>query len=86
MSISIKDLDENVFRNLKAEAVRHGMKIGDAATEAFRMWIASKRETKMKDRERMLNAAKDMDALRSENKVEWSGSEEIRKWRDERKR
>jgi hypothetical protein len=86
MSISIKDLDENVFRNLKAEAVRHGMRIGDAATEAFIMWVASKREAKMRDRERMLNAAKDMDELRSENKVEWSGAEEVRKWRDERKR
>jgi plasmid stability protein len=86
MSISIKDLDENVFRNLKAEAVRHGMRISDAATEAFRMWVTSKREVKMRDRERMLNAVKDMDALRSENKIEWSGAEEIRKWRDERKR
>ena len=35
LSISIKDMNENAFRNLKAEAARQGMKINDAATEAF---------------------------------------------------
>ena len=85
MSISIKDLDENAFRNLKAEAVRHGMKIGDAATEAFRAWVASKRQSRLRDKERMINAAKDMDVLRNESRLEWSGVEEIRRWRDERK-
>lgn len=86
MSISIKDLDENVFRNLKSEAVRRGMRIGDAATEAFRAWVASQRQVRVRDRERMLAAARDMDALRGDGGVGWSGVEEIRKWRDERKR
>jgi hypothetical protein len=85
MSISIKDLDESAFRNLKAEAVRRGMRIGDAATEAFRAWVASQRQVRVKDRERMLTAAHDMDALRTSS-AGWSGVEEIRKWRDERKR
>ena len=84
MSISIKDLDESVFRNLKAEAVRRGMRIGDAATEAFRAWVASKRQVRVRDRECMLAAARDMDALRGGGGADWSGVEEIRKWRDDR--
>lgn len=86
MSISIKDIDENAFRNLKAEAVRMGIKVGDAATEAFRMWVASKRQSKSKDKEKMLEAARDMDRIRSEAGRGWSGVEEIRKWREKRKR
>jgi len=35
LSARIKDMNENAFRNLKAEAARQGMKINDAATEAF---------------------------------------------------
>lgn len=54
----------------KLKAVRYGMRIGNATTEAFRACVTSKREAKMRNREHMLNAAKDMDALRSENKVE----------------
>ena len=85
MSVSIKDIDENAFRNLKAEAVRAGIKVGAAASEAFRMWVASKREGKLRDKERMVKAAKDMDKLRVEHNEEWSGAAEIRKWRDQRK-
>ncbi len=85
MSVSIKDVDESAFRNLKAEAVRRGIKVGDAATEAFRIWTASKRQSKLRDRERMLEAAKDMDILKVEYKEEWSGVAEIRKWRDQRR-
>jgi len=86
MSVSIKDLDENAYRNLKAEAIRSGMRVSDAATEAFRQWVASKRQTHQRDVERMRNAAKDMDELRQSNRIEWSGVEEIRRWREERKR
>ena len=85
MSVSIKDLDENAYRNFKAEAIRHGMKVSDAATEAFRLWVASKRQTRQRDRERMRSAAKDMDTLRREGNTKWSGAEEIRRWRDERR-
>ncbi len=85
MSVSIKDVDESAFRNLKAEAVRRGMRTGDAATEAFRLWVASKRQSKLRDKERMLEASKDMDKLRVEHKRQWSGVAEIRKWRDQRR-
>jgi len=86
MSVSIKDLDENAYRNLKAEAIRHGMKVSDAATEAFRLWVASKRQTRQRDLERMRKAAADMDELRNEAGAGWSGAEEMRRWRDERRR
>jgi hypothetical protein len=86
MSINIKDLDKNAYRNLKAEAVRHGMKVGDAATEAFNAWVASKRQVKVRDRKRMIAASRDMDELRRSLQGEWSGVEEIRRWRDERRR
>ena len=86
MSVSIKDVDENTYRNLRAEATRHGMRVGDAATEAFRLWVASKRQAKQRDEERMRRAAEDMDNLRNTSMAFWSGSEEIRKWRDERRR
>lgn len=85
MSVSIKDVEESAFRNLKAEAVRRGIKVGDAATEAFRMWVASKKQGKLRDKEMMLEAAKNMDKLRLEYKGEWSGAAEIRKWRDQRR-
>jgi len=86
VSVSIKDVDENAFRNLKAEAARLGVRVGEAATEAFRMWVASKRQVRMRDRETMLKAVRDMDQLRAEQKEGWSGVAEIRRWRDKRKR
>jgi hypothetical protein len=85
MSVSIKDLDENTYRNLKAEAVRHGMKISEAATAAFRLWVAEKRQTRQRDTKRMQDAAQKMDELRTQNTSTWNGAEEIRKWRDTRK-
>jgi hypothetical protein len=85
MSVTIKGLDRNVFRNFKAEAVRHGLKLSEAASEAFSLWVASKRLGKVKDRERMTRAARDMDTLSKKSARGWSGTEEIRKWRDQRK-
>jgi hypothetical protein len=85
VSVSIKDIDENAYRNLKAEAIRHDMKIGEAASEAFRLWVASKRQSGIRDEERMRRAAEVMDNLREKSEVSWSGVEEIRKWRDRRK-
>ncbi len=86
MSISIKDIDENAFRNLKAEAVREGIRVGDAASEAFRMWVASKRQSRLLDKEKMVDAARDMDKLRVQfGTMKWSGVDEIRKWRESRK-
>ncbi|MDG6933781.1 MAG: hypothetical protein JRN68_03700 [Nitrososphaerota archaeon] len=85
MSISIKDVDGSTFRNSKAEAARAGMKLGEAASEAFRMWVDSRRLQRLRDKEKMLEAARQMDALRNASKGKWSGVAEIRKWRDLKK-
>ncbi len=87
MSVSIKGIDEAAFRNLKAEAARRGIKVGDAASEAFRVWVSSKRVARLRDADAMLEATRDMDRIRAKHgKTEWSGVAEIRKWRDERRR
>jgi hypothetical protein len=86
MTISIKGVNETSFRNLKAEAVRKGLKVGQAASEAFRLWVTKESKRHMRDTERMTTAAADMDRLRVEAGIsEWSGAKEIRKWRDRRK-
>lgn len=83
--MTIKEMDENVFRNFKAEAIRHGLKIGEATTEALRLWMLFKKYGRVRDKARMLKAARDMDRLRVKSKRGWSGAEEIRRWREQRK-
>lgn len=47
MQVSIKNVEEDVFRDFKAESVREGLKIGKALTLAMKVWLES-RETKPK--------------------------------------
>ena len=49
MQVSIKDVDENIFREFKAESVREGLKIGKALTLAMRLML-EKMEKKPKMR------------------------------------
>ena len=39
MNITVRDLDEVVFKRFKAKAVEEGMKLGEALTQAMEMWI-----------------------------------------------
>ena len=39
MNITIRGLDEAVFRRFKAKAVEEGLKIGEAVTQAMKLWI-----------------------------------------------
>ena len=39
MNITIRDLDEMVFKRFKAKAVEEGMKLGEAVTQAMNTWI-----------------------------------------------
>lgn len=49
MQVSIKDVDENVFREFKAESVRGGLKIGKALTLAMQMMLKkSEKKPKMR--------------------------------------
>jgi len=39
MTIAVRDVDENVFREFKAEAVREGVSVGKILTMAMRLWM-----------------------------------------------
>jgi hypothetical protein len=39
MNITIRGLNESVFRKFKARAVEEGMKLGEALTQAMESWI-----------------------------------------------
>lgn len=39
MNICIRGIKEPIFREFKAEATREKMRMGDAITEALRLWL-----------------------------------------------
>lgn len=39
MQLSVKDVEEKVFREFKAESIKHGFKVGEALTMAMDVWI-----------------------------------------------
>ena len=49
VQISAKNVDAEIFREFKAEAVRKGIKIGDALNLAMKMWIESRKEDTIKN-------------------------------------
>ena len=81
MDVSIKGVEERAFRSLRSEAIKRGIKVGDATTDAFRMWVASKSQVRLREKERMMKAADDMDRIRAQGGTNWSGVDEIRRWR-----
>ncbi len=42
-SKTIRSIDERVFRDLKGEAARKGIPVGEAVNEALRLWVAENR-------------------------------------------
>lgn len=42
MNVTIRDVDEAVFRRFKARAVEEGMRLGEALTQAMEMWLKQK--------------------------------------------
>ena len=42
MQLSIKDVEDQTFREFKAESVREGLKIGKALTLAMKLWLENK--------------------------------------------
>ena len=77
-------MDENAFRRLKAEAIKKGIKIGQAASQAFRLWAQESELGHLKDIDRLREAAKAIEESRSKLKAleEWSSAEVIRSWRE----
>ena len=86
-TVVIKDVDDSAYRNLKGEAIKAGLKVGQAASQAFRLWVQKRILQRVKDVDRMKKAAQSMDNVRASlNKVEgWSSVEVIRKWRELRR-
>ena len=39
MQVSVKDVDEKVFREFKGEAVKEGLKVGQALNVAMMYWV-----------------------------------------------
>jgi hypothetical protein len=48
MNITVRDVDERIFREFKAEAVKEGMQLGKALTRAMRFWLDRKKEKRPK--------------------------------------
>ena len=44
MQITIKNVQEHIFREFKAESVREGLKVGDSLTLAMRLWLEKSRK------------------------------------------
>ena len=86
-TIVIKDVDEDAFRNLKGEAAKAGVKVGDAASQAFRLWVQGRGLQRLRDTDRLRRAAVLMDRNRSKlsEREDWSTVEVIRSWRELRR-
>lgn len=87
ITVVIKEVNEEAFRNLKGEAVKVGLKVGEAASQAFRLWVQQRSLQKVKDIDRMRRAAEIMDGNRVKlgESRDWSSVEVIRKWRELRR-
>jgi len=42
MQLSIKNVDERIFREFKAKTVHEGIRVGDAITRAMELWVERK--------------------------------------------
>jgi len=63
--IVIENVDEAVYKSLKGEAIKAGLKIGDAASQAFRLWVQQRSLGRIRDWEAMRKASRDMDLRRT---------------------
>jgi len=62
--VVIKDVDENAFRRLKSEAIKKGIKIGQAASQAFRLWVQESELKPLKDVDRLKKATEAIENTR----------------------
>lgn len=83
-TVVIKGIDEKAYRRLKGEAMRTGLKVGEAASQAFRLWVQQRMPSKARDIERLRRACQRMDENRSKLRVleDWSSVKVIRQWRE----
>ena len=86
-TIVIKDVDDEAFKNLKGEAMRSGMKVGEAASQSFRFWVQQHRLRRVRDVDRQRRAAEIIDRNRSKTvtRGDWSSVDVVRSWREARR-
>lgn len=87
-TVVIKGVDGDVYRNFKGEAMKLGLKMGQAATEAFRLWIHDCSSSRLAEIERRGSLSEAMDSRRAKLSRDdgWDSTEVIRSWRDVRAR
>lgn len=49
MDTTIRNIDESIYRRLKAKAALGGLSIGDAVNEAFSAWVKTEKANAGKD-------------------------------------
>jgi len=86
-TIVIKGVDDEAYRSLKGEAMRSGMKVGEAASLSFRSWVQQRRLRRVRDVDRQRRAAEIMDRNRSKTapRGDWSSVDVVRSWREGRR-
>lgn len=86
-NVVIKDVDDAAYRHFKGEAVKAGLKVGEAASQAFRLWVQDRSLKRVRDLDRMRRASEEMDRIRLEvgHVKGWSSTEVIREWREHRR-
>jgi len=50
LNITVRGVDDRVFRKFKAKAVEEDMKLGEALTQAMELWIRHVEERRLKAR------------------------------------
>ncbi|MBO0889100.1 hypothetical protein J2P12_08385 [Candidatus Bathyarchaeota archaeon] len=86
-NVVIKDVDGAAYRSLKAEAVRAGLKVGQAASQAFRLLVHERSLRGAKDFDTIRKASREIDRLREKvGRVPgYDSTRAIRECRDRRK-
>ncbi len=86
-NIVVKDVDEVAYRHLKGEAVKAGLRVGEAASQAFRLWVQERSLGRVRDRDKIRRAADAIDRIRLQvgHVKGWSSTEVIRAWRERRR-
>lgn len=86
-TIVIKDVDETIYRSLRGEAIKAGLRVGEAASQAFQLWVQQRSLGRVRNTDAMKRAARSMDQRRNRiGQVKgWSSTEVIRQWRELRR-
>jgi len=80
-TIVIKGIDEDAYRRLKSRAAKEGLKIGQAASIAFKAWTQREGQDRIRDIDKMRMAAEIIDSNRVKLKriEDWSSVKVIRR-------